>query len=99
MLKKHSVNLQIMTKKTEPGTYKRIHQTYTLDDGRIVTIKDLQDLTGLPKSKLYYRLTKSKDWDYISQPFHALKKTHRSAFKEIYKDVPPKIMKLLFGKW
>jgi len=86
-------------KKTKSGKYKRIHRTYTLDDGRIVTIKDLQDWTGLPKSKLYYRLSKSRDIEYISQPFHALKKVHRSAFKEAYKDTPPKIMKLLFGKW
>ena len=86
-------------KKTKSGKYERIHRTYTLDDGRIVTIKDLQDWTGLPKSKLYYRLSKSRDIEYISQPFHGLKKVHRSAFKEAYKDTPPNIMKLLFGKW
>ena len=86
-------------KKTKSGKYERIHRTYTLDDGRIVTIKDLQDWTGLPKSKLYYRLTKSRDIKYLSQPIDAFKNRHRSAFKETYKDTPPNIMKLLFGKW
>jgi hypothetical protein len=81
------------------GKYKRINRTYTLDDGRIVTIKELKDLTGIPQSKLYYRLTKSRDIKYLSQSIDAFKTRHRSAFKEIYKDTPPKIMKLLFGKW
>ena len=75
------------------------YHTYTLDDGRIVTIKELMELTGIPQSKLYYRLTKSKDIKYLSQPIDAFKTRHRSAFKETYKDTPPKIMKLLFGKW
>ena len=81
------------------GKYKRINRTYTLDDGRIVTIKELMDLTGIPQSKLYYRLTKSRDIKYLSQPIDKFKQRHRSAFKEVYKDTPPKIMKLLFGKW
>ena len=81
------------------GKYKRINRTYTLDDGRIVTIKELMDLTGIPQSKLYYRLTKSRDIKYLSQPVDKFKQRHRSAFKEVYKDTPPKIMKLLFGKW
>ena len=86
-------------KKTKSGKYERIHRTYTLDDGRIVTIKELMDLTGIPQAKLYYRLSKSRDIKYLSQPIDAFKTRHRSAFKEAYKDTPPEIMKLLFGKW
>ena len=86
-------------KKTKSGKYKRIHRTYTLDDGRIVTIKELMDLTGIPQAKLYYRLTKSRDLKHLSQPLNKFKNRHRSAFKETYKDTPPEIMKLLFGKW
>ena len=85
-------------KKTKSGKYKRIHRTYTLDDGRIVTIKELMDLTGIPQAKLYYRLTKSRDLKHLSQPLNKFKNRHRSAFKETYKDTPPEIMKLLFGK-
>ena len=86
-------------KKTKSGKYERIHRTYTLDDGRIVTIKELMDLTGIPQAKLYYRLTKSRDLKHLSQPLNKFKNRHRSAFKETYKDTPPEIMKLLFGKW
>ena len=86
-------------KKTKSGKYERIHRTYTLDDGRIVTIKELMDLTGIPQAKLYYRLSKSRDIKYLSQPIDAFKTRHRSAFKETYKDTSPEIMKLLFGKW
>ena len=86
-------------KKTKSGKYERIHRTYTLDDGRIVTIKELMDLTEIPQSKLYYRLSKSRDIKYLSQPVDKFKQRHRSAFKETYKDTPPEIMKLLFGKW
>ena len=81
------------------GKYERIYRTYTLDDGRIVTIKELMDLTGIPQAKLYYRLTKSRDIKHLSQPLNKFKDRHRSAFKETYKDTPPEIMKLLFGKW
>ena len=88
-----------MTEKKEPGKYERIYRTYTLDDGRIVTIKELMDLTGIPQAKLYYRLTKSRDIKHLSQPLNKFKDRHRSAFKETYKDTPPEIMKLLFGKW
>ena len=86
-------------KKVKSGKYERIHRTYTLDDGRIVTIKELMDLTGIPQAKLYYRLTKSRDIKHLSQPLNKFKNRHRSAFKETYKDTPPEIMKLLFGKW
>ena len=86
-------------KKVKSGKYERIHRTYKLDDGRIVTIKELMDLTGIPQAKLYYRLTKSRDIKYLSQPIDAFKTRHRSAFKETYKDTSPEIMKLLFGKW
>jgi len=88
-----------MTEKKEPGKYERIHRTYKLDDGRIVTIKELMDLTGIPQAKLYYRLTKSRDLKHLSQPLNKFKNRHRSAFKETYKDTSPEIMKLLFGKW
>ena len=86
-------------KKTKSGKYERIYRTYTLDDGRIVTIKELMDLTGIPQAKLYYRLTKSRNLKHLSQPLNKFKNRHRSAFKETYKDTPPEIMKLLFGKW
>ena len=87
-----------MTEKKKPGKHERIHRTYKLDDGRIVTIKELMDLTGIPQAKLYYRLSKSRDIKFLSQKvIHGNR--HRSAFKETYKDTPPKIMKLLFGKW
>ena len=85
-----------MTEKKEPGKYERIHRTYKLDDGRIVTIKELMDLTGIPQAKLYYRLTKSRNLKHLSQPLNKFKDRHRSAFKETYKDTPPEIMKLLF---
>ena len=87
-----------MTEKKKPGKHERIHRTYTLDDGRIVTIKELMDLTGIPQAKLYYRLTKSRNLKHLSQPLNKFKNRHRSAFKETYKDTPPEIMKLLFGK-
>ena len=88
--------------KTHNDGYKRKY--YTLDDGRIVTIKELTELTGLSSKTLWLRLKKTRDYKKLSKPSMRTGNTKprvpvKTAFQETYGDMPPKLFKLLFGKW
>lgn len=90
-----------MPKKHNDG-YKRKY--YTLDDGRIVTIQELAELTGLSSKTLWIRLKKTRDYKKLSKPSMRTGNTKprvpvKTAFQETYGDMPPKLFKLLFGKW
>ena len=76
-------------------------KTYTLDDGRIVTRKQLCDMTGLSDKTIWLRLTRTRDYDKLSRPSQIPRAVgqKRSSYKETYKDLSPKLLKLLFGKW
>jgi len=77
---------------------------YTLDDGRIVTIKQLEDLTGIGQKTLWLRLKKTRDYNKLSRASqksgnHTPRNLEKTAFQDTYKDLSPKLFKLLFGKW
>tara|TARA_R110002012_G_scaffold308615_1_gene514962 strand:+ start:437 stop:706 length:270 start_codon:yes stop_codon:yes gene_type:complete len=77
---------------------------YTLDDGRIVTIKQLEDLTGIGQKTLWLRLKKTRDYNKLSRASqksgnHTPRNPEKTAFQNTYKDLSPKLFKLLFGKW
>jgi hypothetical protein len=75
--------------------------TYTLNDGKIYTIKELEKVTGIGRGRLYYRMRSSMDIEYLSKPVGWTVKTDEkvSSYKETYSDLTPKLLKLLFGKW
>ncbi len=90
-----------MPKKHNDG-YKRKY--YTLDDGRIVTLQELAELTNLSSKTLWLRLKKTRDYKKLSKPSQKTGNTLprvpvKTAFQETYGDMPPKLFKLLFGKW
>ena len=82
---------------------------YTLDDGRIVTRKELAKLTGLSPKTIWLRLKTTRNYEELSikrkvggqRKVSTLKKKvpKKTAFQETYSDMPPKLFKLLFGKW
>ena len=75
--------------------------TYTLNDGKIYTIKELEKVTGIGRGRLYYRMRSSMDIEYLSKPVGWTVKTDEkvSSYKETYSDLTPELLKLLFGKW
>ena len=75
--------------------------TYTLNDGKIYTIKELEEVTGIKRSRLYYRMRTSMDIEYLSKPAGWTINTDSkvSSYEETYSDLTPKLLKLLFGKW
>ena len=77
---------------------------YTLDDGRIVTRKELAEMTGLSDKTIWIRLKTTRDYEKLSKPKRKVGNTKtrvpkKTAFQETYGDMPPKLFKLLFGKW
>jgi predicted DNA-binding transcriptional regulator AlpA len=78
----------------------KIIKTYTLNDGRIITMKQLVDLTGVSKKTLWRRLNieKTRDFNRLN-----VKKKPKAkpltAFEKTYEDLSPELFKLLFGKW
>jgi len=78
----------------------KIVKTYTLDDGKIYTIKELEDVTGIDRKKLWYRMSKGiKNIEELSIPVYVKRGNKLPAFEETYKDLSPELFKLLFGKW
>ena len=75
--------------------------TYTLNDGKIYTIQELEKVTGMKRSRLYYRMRSSMDIEYLSKPVGWTIKTDGkvSSYEETYSDLTPELLKLLFGKW
>ena len=75
--------------------------TYTLNDGKIYTIQELEKVTGINRSRLYYRMRSSMDIEYLSKPAGWTINTDSkvSSYEETYSDLTPKLLKLLFGKW
>jgi hypothetical protein len=58
-------------------------------------------VTGIKRSRLYYRMRSSMDIEYLSKPAGWTIKTDGkvSSYEETYSDMTPKLLKLLFGKW
>jgi hypothetical protein len=58
-------------------------------------------MTGVDRKKLWYRLAKGmNNLEELSIPAYCKKRGNKlSAFEETYKDLSPKLFKLLFGKW
>ena len=88
--------------KKHNDSYKRKY--YTLDDGRIVTLQELAELTNLSSKTLWLRLKKTRDYKKLSKPSMRTGNTKprvpvKTAFQETYGNMPPKLFKLLFGKW
>ena len=79
----------------------KITKTWTLDDGKIYNIEQLEDMTGVDRKKLWYRLAKGmNNLEDLSIPAYCKKRGNKlSAFEETYKNLSPKLRKLLFGKW
>ena len=79
----------------------RAEYLYTLDDGRILTMKELIELTGVSRKTLWVRLQTTKNIDELSAPTPNMiqNRGHRNYFEDTYKDVSPELRKLLFGKW
>ena len=75
--------------------------TYTLNDGKIYTIQELEKVTGIGRSRLYYRMRSSMDIEYLSKPVGWTINTDSkvSSYVETYSDLTPELLKLLFGKW
>ena len=71
---------------------------YTLDDGRILTMNELMKVSGISRKTLWVRLQSTRDYAMLSVP-PTKQKIKRNMFKETYEDLPPKLIKLLFGKW
>ena len=78
---------------------------YTLDDGRIVTLKELSDLTGVASKTLWLRLKKTRDYKKLAKPSHYRRGNSKprlpvkTSFEQTYEDLSPELFKLLFGKW
>ena len=74
---------------------------YKLDDGKMYNINQLEKVTGIDRTRLYYRMRSSMDIEYLSKPAGWTIKSDGkvSSYKETYKDLTPKLLKLLFGKW
>lgn len=74
---------------------------YKLDDGKMYNINQLEKVTGIDRTRLYYRMRSSMDIEYLSKPAGWTIKTDDkvSSYKETYSDLTPKLLKLLFGKW
>lgn len=50
------------------GEYKFQGKKYTLDDGQVVTAKDVCEITGLSENRARGRLAKSRDPEYVLKP-------------------------------
>ena len=74
---------------------------YKLDDGKMYNINQLEKVTGIDRTRLYYRMRSSMDIEYLSKPAGWTIKTDDkvSSYEETYSDLTPKLLKLLFGKW
>ena len=79
----------------------KISKTWTLDDGKIYNIEQLEDMTGVDRKKLWYRLAKGiNTLEDLAIPAYQKKRSKKlTAFEETYKDLSPELFKLLFGKW
>jgi len=74
---------------------------YELDDGRVLTMNELIEVTGISRKTLWVRLQTTKNIDELSAPTPNMiqNRGHRNYFEDTYKDVSPELRKLLFGKW
>ncbi len=80
---------------------KKKNKLYTLNDGRILTIQELSDLTGIKQKTLYDRLDRTREFKELTDPNYCRSKHQKTmtAFERTYKDLSPELFKLLFGKW
>tara|TARA_R100000935_G_C2682919_1_gene103452 strand:+ start:261 stop:503 length:243 start_codon:yes stop_codon:yes gene_type:complete len=76
-------------------------KSYMLNNGKIYTIRELEIATGLDRQRLYYRMRTTMDLSELSRPAGYRKGDDQrvSTYDEIYKELSPKQLKLLFGKW
>ena len=79
---------------------KKKNKLYTLNDGRMLTIQELSDLTGIKQKTLYNRLDRTREFKELTDPNYCRKhQKTMTAFERTYKDLSPELFKLLFGKW
>ena len=79
----------------------RAEYLYTLDDGRVLTMKELMKVTGISRKTLWVRLQTISNIKELSQPTPNMIKNrgHKNYYEDTYKDLSPELVKLLFGKW
>jgi len=79
----------------------RAEYLYTLDDGSVLTMKELIEVTGISRKTLWVRLQTINNIEELSQPTPNMIKNrgHKNYYEDTYKDLSPELVKLLFGKW
>ena len=79
----------------------RAEYLYTLDDGSVLTMKELIKLTGISRKTLWVRLQTINNIEELSKPTPNMIKNrgHKNYYEDTYKDLSPELVKLLFGKW
>ena len=79
---------------------KKKNKLYTLNDGRMLTIQELSDLTGIKQETLKDRLNRTREFKELTDPnYYRKHQKTMTAFERTYKDLSPELFKLLFGKW
>jgi hypothetical protein len=79
----------------------RAEYLYTLDDGSVLTMKELMKVTGISRKTLWVRLQTINNIEELSQPTPNMIKNrgHKNYYEDTYSDLSPELIKLLFGKW
>jgi hypothetical protein len=79
----------------------RAEYLYTLDDGSVLTMKELMKLTSISRKTLWVRLQSTRNIDELSEPTPGMIRAlgYKDYYKDTYGDLSPELIKLLFGKW
>ena len=79
----------------------RAEYLYTLDDGRVLTMKELMKETEISRKTLWLRLQSTRDIEKLSEPTASMIRAlgYKDYYKDTYGDLSPELIKLLFGKW
>jgi hypothetical protein len=79
----------------------RAEYLYTLDDGSVLTMKELMRLTSISRKTLWLRLQNTRNIDELSEPTPSMIRAlgYKDYYKDTYGDLSPELIKLLFGKW
>jgi hypothetical protein len=79
----------------------RAEYLYTLDDGSVLTMKELMKVTGISRKTLWVRLQTINNIEELSQPTPNMIRAlgYKDYYKDTYGDLSPELIKLLFGKW
>jgi hypothetical protein len=73
---------------------------YVLENGDIVTLKEVIAATGLPAKSCYARLKRGKSREHALRPVENVFASQRtSSFQDTYGSMPDNLFKLMFGSW